>query len=160
MKFWSPVQNFKLHWRPGKRNIGPCRGYFQIFWRPRLLFMWESCTPLRTVHKFRVVIKVWSTQLYCWSKEGDRFWRFFLTNERTKKDTPDSSPAQNKKLNLWWFSPTARGKPQICTFIYWWCIYSLLQKYTWKYTVQPILNGHPPGNGSNIAPITSAILPK
>lgn len=122
--------------------------------------MWESCSPLRTVHKFRVVIKVWSTQLYCWSKEGDRFWHFFLTNERTKKDTPDSSPAQNKKLNLWWFSPTARGKPQTCTFIYWWCIYNLLQKYTWKYTVQPILNGHPPGNGSNIAPITSAILPK
>ena len=24
VKFWSPVQNFKSHWRPGKRNFGPC----------------------------------------------------------------------------------------------------------------------------------------
>ena len=26
VKFWSPVQNFKSHWRPGKRNFGPCFG--------------------------------------------------------------------------------------------------------------------------------------
>ena len=26
MKFWSPGLNFQSHWRPGRRNFGPCYG--------------------------------------------------------------------------------------------------------------------------------------